>query len=161
MTTRDMENATKKIIVEFAKTIELFDLNPLEARLFAYMYLTGKTMTLDEMSEALGKSKTSMSTSIRALADLNLVSRVWVKGVRKDVYEANAQLFNLFISSYTNKWIDALVHQQTVLKQIKDDYSKIETPVNLHSYANFSERLDYIIEFHQHVADFFKEMKEG
>lgn len=159
MTTRDMDNAIEKIIIEFAKTIEMFDLNPLEARLFAYMYLTGETMTLDEMSEVLGKSKTSMSTSVRGLADLNLVSRVWVKGVRKDLYEANGQLFNSFISTYTNKWIDAIVHQQTALQQIKNDYSKPGTAVDAQTYAIIFERLDHMIDFHQQVADFFKGMK--
>lgn len=73
------EKFTNKIIIEFAKTIELFGLTPAEARLFVYLYLQEEPQTLDEMGEALGKSKTSMSTSIRSLSDSNLVTRVWKK----------------------------------------------------------------------------------
>ncbi|MUV36597.1 putative HTH-type transcriptional regulator [Lentibacillus sp. JNUCC-1] len=82
------ETVSDQIIMEFAKTAELFGLTTLEARLFAYMYLEDRPLTLDEMSEAIGKSRTSMSNGVRGLLDLKLVTRVWKKGERKDLYQA-------------------------------------------------------------------------
>src|SRR5699024_11462989 len=105
------ENITYVIILEFGKTIEMFCLTPLEARLFVYLYLQDQPKSLDDMSEALGKSKTSMSTSIRNLSDANLVTLVWRKGVRKDLYVANYQLFKLFMNFCINKWIIAPTHR--------------------------------------------------
>ena len=64
------------LVTALSKTIELFGLSTLESRFFYYMYLVDGPKTLDEMSEALGKSKTAMSTSIRSLAEFNLVSQV-------------------------------------------------------------------------------------
>lgn len=45
----DKEVIENQIIKEFSKTIEQFGLNPLEARLFSYLYLSGEALTLDEM----------------------------------------------------------------------------------------------------------------
>ncbi len=109
-------------MIEFSKTIELFGLTTLEARLFAYLYLSEDAMTLDEMSEALGKSKASISTNIRSLAELNLVTRVWKKGVRKDLYEANSQLFKTFMTSYLRKWVDVARRQKSSLEEINNHY---------------------------------------
>lgn len=160
MNGNNIENITNKIIVEFGKTIEMFDLTPLEARLFAYLYLSDMPMTLDDMSNALGKSKTSMSTSIRSLAELNLVSRVWKKGVRKDLYKANGQLFKLFMGTYVNKWLDATKHQYEALKEIETliKQKKIMDEVDP-SLEELNINLEKIIDFHLQIESFFSEMK--
>lgn len=154
------EAITNKIISDFAKTIEMFSLSSTDARLFAFLYLHEKPLTLDEMSEALGKSKTSMSTSIRSLLDSNLVTRVWRKGVRKDLYQANTQLFKSFMSTYINKWIDAANHQKDSLLEmhsnVKSQLAKQQRNEELEAIEN---RLKQIIEFHKKVEKSFREMK--
>ncbi|WP_042224544.1 GbsR/MarR family transcriptional regulator [Oceanobacillus manasiensis] len=154
------ENVTNEIMIEFSKTLEMFDLTPLEARLFAYLYLYEKPFTLDEMSEVLGKSKTSMSTGVRTLSDLNLVTRVWKKGVRKDLYQANTQLFKTFMNFYINKWIDATIHQKDSLeetnKSVKQNLSQNNTP----ELEKLSSKLQDIITFHTKVEHLFRQMKQ-
>lgn len=152
MKEQNIDQLTNKIILEFAKTIELFDLTPLEARLFAYLYVIKDTMTLDEMSDAIGKSKTSMSTSIRSLLDLNLVTRVWKKGVRKDLYQANSQLFKTFMNFYINKWIEATKHQKESLEEIKKG---IDVTTSEGDLATIYNQLSNIIEFHKHIESSF------
>ncbi|WP_188455220.1 GbsR/MarR family transcriptional regulator [Virgibacillus oceani] len=153
------ETITNKIILEFAKTIEMFDLTPLEARLFAFLYLNEKAYTLDEMSEALGKSKTSMSTSVRSLVEFNLVTRVWKKGVRKDLYQANMQLFKSFMPTYINKWIDATNHQLDSLEEIENKLQQNEYEDN-EKLTLLKKRLNNIIDFHHEVEQSFRDMKE-
>ncbi|RKQ31276.1 GbsR/MarR family transcriptional regulator [Oceanobacillus halophilus] len=155
------EKITQQIMVEFSKTVELFGLNPLEARLFSYLYLSRKALTLDDMSEALGKSKTSMSTNIRSLLDLNLVTRVWKKGVRKDLYEANSSLFKSFMSFYINKWMDAANHQKEALEEIEKliDKDAKETDPSTDT-VDVTHRLKEIIEFHNQLVTLFKKIEE-
>ncbi|GAB3790183.1 GbsR/MarR family transcriptional regulator [Virgibacillus kimchii] len=153
------EQITDKIMQEFAKTLEMFDLSPSEARLFAYLYISEKALTLDEMAVALGKSKTSMSTNIRSLYEINLVTRVWKKGVRKDHYQANPQLFKAFMNTYISKWVDAATHQMQSLKEINhflDEYKSDGTSAEL---VNIEDRLEDIIDFHQRIEVLFKELK--
>ncbi|RFA35229.1 transcriptional regulator [Virgibacillus dokdonensis] len=154
------ENINNKILVEFTKTIEMFGFTPLESRLFTYLYLADKPMTLDDMAEALGKSKTAMSTSVRTLADQNLVTRVWKKGVRKSLYKAHTQLFKGFMISYLNKWIDAVNQQKSSfieLEQTMKEIKRNHTNLNLKAAE---ERLQEIIQFHQEMEDVFREVKK-
>ncbi len=151
------ENITNKILIEFAKTIEMFGLTPLESRLFAYMYLAEKPMTLDDMGEALGKSKTSMSTSIRNLSDSNLVTRVWKKGVRKDLYEANSYLFKNFMSFYVNRWLDAVNHQKDSLEVIREKLEHHDTEEGHET----NEKLLKVINFHKQVESSFRNMRQS
>ncbi|MBY7143041.1 MarR family transcriptional regulator [Virgibacillus sp. NKC19-3] len=154
------EEIRDNLMIEFSKTVGNFGLSPVEARLFAHLYLSKEPLTLDDMSEALGKSKTSMSTSVRTLSDLNLVTRVWKKGVRKDLYQANNQLFKTFMNSYINKWIDTTKHQKDALennKHLIDQKRKEESSEEL---SNLYERMHDILEFHILVERLFRSMKE-
>ncbi|WP_156288798.1 GbsR/MarR family transcriptional regulator [Oceanobacillus salinisoli] len=157
MNTWKNEETTHKIMTELAKTVELFGLNPVEARLFSYLYLSGKPLTLDEMSEALGKSKTSMSTNIRSLSELNLVTRVWKKGVRKDLYEANSPLYKIFMDFYIKKWMDAANSQKKSLEEIQrliERQQKKDEPST--DSDNITDRLKEIIGFHKELELLFK-----
>ncbi|TFJ93524.1 GbsR/MarR family transcriptional regulator [Lentibacillus salicampi] len=155
MNNSTIENATYDIISEFAKTIEMFGLSPLEARLFVYLYLQNQPKTLDDMSEALGKSKTSMSTGIRSLSDFNLVTLVWRKGVRKDLYEANNELFKSFMNNYVTKWINASNHQKDALEKIHHELKKL----NIEEYPEITDNLTRIIDFHRQLESSFRRLQ--
>lgn len=69
-----------------------FGLNNIMAQLYATLYLSTKPMSLDDMVERLKISKGSASINIRALERYGVVRRVWVKGSRKDYYEAELDI---------------------------------------------------------------------
>ena len=159
---QNFEETKDQLITEFTKTIELFGLSTLESRLFAYLYITNEPKTLDEMSEALGKSKTAMSTSIRSLAHLNLVSQVWKKGVRKDVYKANSQLFKLFINFYMRKWIDSTVQQKEYVEELAVEAKSLKVnEENTGEHEELLKRIDDIVTFHDDLIETFNELKKG
>jgi len=145
------EEITDEVVLQFAKTLELFDLSTSEAHLFAYMYITNKPLTLDDMSEVMGKSKTTMSTTIRSLLSKNLVDQVWRKGVRKNLYQANHQLFRIFMHNYLDKWIETASHQKEALEDIKK-----HLPPRREKTDRIEERLNDIITFHEHIKKTFR-----
>lgn len=65
-----------------------FGLNNIMAELYAVLYLSNKPMSLDDMVERLKISKGSASVNIRALERYGAVRRIWVRGSRRDHYEA-------------------------------------------------------------------------
>ncbi|MFS0671925.1 GbsR/MarR family transcriptional regulator [Ornithinibacillus sp. 179-J 7C1 HS] len=156
-----LDNSNEKvkngILLEFAKTIELFGLSPLEARVFTILYIEEKPLTLDDLSEALGKSKTSMSTSVRSLVELNLVKRVWKKGVRKDLYQANTHLFKQFMSFYLKKWQDATEDRKDALLEIKKQIDQLKESEKDEDVEN---KLHDLLLFHKHLEEFFKEASD-
>ncbi|CQR47045.1 HTH-type transcriptional repressor OpcR [Paraliobacillus sp. PM-2] len=143
------------IINEFSKTIEFFDISPSEARLFSMLYLEGSPMTLDEMSETLGKSKTSVSTGIRTLLDSNLVRRVWKKGVRKDLYATNNDLYRKFMQAYINKWMEHTINQNNTLIDIEKNIRHTNISVEEKELLN---KLSTIIAFHTSIEEAFSKI---
>jgi DNA-binding transcriptional regulator GbsR (MarR family) len=69
-----------------------FGLNNIMAQLYAILYLSAKPLSLDDMVERLKISKGSASVNIRALERYGVVRSVWVKGSRKDYYEAESDI---------------------------------------------------------------------
>ena len=69
-----------------------FGLNNIMAQLYSILYLSAKPLSLDDMVERLKVSKGSASVNIRALERYGVVKRVWVKGSRKDYYEAESDI---------------------------------------------------------------------
>ena len=72
-----------------------FGLNNLMAQLYAILYLSDRALSLNDMVERLKISKGSASINIRALERYGAVRRVWVKGSRKDYYEAQMDVYTL------------------------------------------------------------------
>lgn len=158
-----IEYINNKILLELTKTVEMFGLTSTESRLFAYLYLAEHPMTLDEMAEALGKSKTSMSTSIRSLADQNLVTRVWKKGVRKSLYRAQTQLFKSLMISHLNKWIDDANQQKQSFEELEKLLKEIANEHNekhLSEIKRMQEHVQYLIHFHQEIENIFNKIKQ-
>lgn len=114
----------ESMISELSRTLVMFDLTPSEARIFAVLYMERKPMTLDELSQAVGKSKTSMSTGVRSLLDRNLVERVWRKGIRKNLYQADYQCLKKFLKSYIHQLVDETNDRKEALEEIKEQLSK-------------------------------------
>lgn len=69
-----------------------FGLNNIMAQLYAILYLINKPLSLNDMVERLKISKGSASVNIRALERYGIVRRVWVKGSRRDYYEAESDI---------------------------------------------------------------------
>jgi DNA-binding transcriptional regulator GbsR (MarR family) len=58
-------------------------------QIYAYLYFSQESRTLDDMTAALGISKGGASMTVRQLEQWGAVQRVWVKGDRRDHYIAN------------------------------------------------------------------------
>jgi len=73
-------------------------LNRVIGQLYAMLFLSNEPLCLDDMAETLKISKGNASVNIRELEKLGVVRKVWVKGSRKDFYEAELDLEKLIKS---------------------------------------------------------------
>ncbi len=87
-----------------AKTMDLYGITPSIGHLFSILYFSDKPMTLDELQQSMGMSKTSMSTGVRNLEKNKMVKKVWKKGVRKDLYESELDFFTHFKNFFVPMW---------------------------------------------------------
>ena len=84
-----LELAHDKFLENIGRLCDSFGLNGFIAQLYAVLYLSDKPLSLDELAERLKASKGNVSINIRELESWGAVKSVWVKGSRKDFYEAN------------------------------------------------------------------------
>ncbi|WP_226576729.1 GbsR/MarR family transcriptional regulator [Halobacillus litoralis] len=158
-----IEDIQTKVIHEFSKTLNIFGLSTADSHLFVTLYLHKSPMTLDEMSNALGKSKTSMSTGIRSLLEQGLVERVWKKGVRKDLYQANENLYKNLMSSYIHKCRLAAGEQKSSLMKMENELSSSSKDGLNEEYLNRVDdlygRMQDMIKFHEWIEETFHTLK--
>lgn len=64
-------------------------------QLYASLYLSDKPLSLDDMVKRLAISKGSASINIRELEVKGAVKKIWMKGSRKNFYEAEPDLWKL------------------------------------------------------------------
>lgn len=98
------EETINRFIQGIAKNMSLYGVTPSIGRLYGVLYFSDDPMTLDDMADTLKMSKTSMSTSVRTLADLKMVESTYRKGIRKDLYQSEEDWYKSFTSLFGNHW---------------------------------------------------------
>ena len=78
-----------RFIEEVGKLTQSFGLGRAIGQIYAYVYFSREPRSLADMQETLGISKGNASTNGRQLEQWGAVRKVWVKGDRKDYYEAS------------------------------------------------------------------------
>lgn len=116
---KDLKKARDRFINEVSKNIHLYDISHSVGRLYGTVFFSEDAMTLDEMSDALGMSKTSMSTGIRALLEADMVERVWEKGIRKDLYKTEDDWYKSFSNVFINRWRNATEQNMIAIQETK------------------------------------------
>jgi DNA-binding transcriptional regulator GbsR (MarR family) len=147
-----LERSRTMVIDTLAQNMNLYGITPSAGRVYGLLFFSDKPLTLDEMKEELGMSKTSMSVSVRSLLDLNMVEKVWVKGERKDLYTIKEDWYQCFFDYFTIKWRKAITMNNTAIEKsmaklqelIADPNTSEEIRENaLIGFKKLEERLDY------------------
>jgi len=92
--------ARDNIIESAGRTTQGFGLGRIIGQLYALLFFSPCPMSLDDMAEELKVSKGSVSTNIRELEKWGAVRQVWVKGDRKDYYEAEVEIFRVLRNGF-------------------------------------------------------------
>ena len=87
--------ARRKFIEAGGHATQAFGLGRIIGQIYALLYLSPTPLCLDEIAGELGVSKASVSTAVRELQRWTAVKRVWVKGDRRDFYEAETDFHAL------------------------------------------------------------------
>lgn len=117
--------ARKRIIESIGQNMDLYGINLSIGHLYGLLFFQNKPMTLDEMTEAMKMSKTSMSTGVRTLVDLKMVNKVWEKGARKDLYEVEMDWFQTFADFFSLKWRKAVEINMQALRKSRAELQEL------------------------------------
>ena len=138
-------------------------LNNIMAQLYAVLYLSNGPLSLNDMVEGLKISKASVSINIRALERYNAVRRAWVKGSRKDYYEAETDIEKVIMNrlkSMTNRRLSEI---DVMLKSSYSIFNseKFSDKENDYDIKIFKERLGKLRNFHNRIQMLFNLFNSG
>lgn len=108
-------------------------LNRVVGQLYAILFLSNKPLCLDDMIESLKISKGNASVNIRELERLGVVRKVWIKGNRRDFYEAELDFEKIITSSLTGAVkrrmklaLDTVTETESFIKEARTNLNKEE-----------------------------------
>jgi DNA-binding transcriptional regulator GbsR (MarR family) len=90
-----IDEIRESIMEAMGRISEFWGFSRIMGQLYGLLYLSPKALTLDEMGQGLSVSKGNVSINIRALLRWNMVRQMWVKGDRKDYYEARTDFWEI------------------------------------------------------------------
>ncbi len=81
-----------RFIEDAGSTTQALGFGRVVGQIYAYLYFSPIPRNLVDLQDTLGISKGSASTCVRQLEQWGAVRKIWIKGDRKDYYEANQWL---------------------------------------------------------------------
>lgn len=130
----------RRVIESIGKNMDLYGITLSIGHLYGNMYFNQEPVTLDEMSQTMGMSKTSMSTGMRTLHDLKMINKVWGKGSRKDLYEVVPDWHQNFADFFSIKWRKAVEQNMSALaRSLKEVNAYIEDSADDAEFAKVLE----------------------
>ena len=139
-----IQSKTRREMIEGSGRIfQLLGLPRSTGQIYGLLYLSTKPLSLDQMVELLGLSKSSASIGTRHLISWKAIRQVWVPGERRDYFEAEGDLRNLLRGSYADFIQPRLVSSQKriALMMADLDASEREGSLSQEEHKFCSERL--------------------
>ena len=140
-----------------------FGLNNIMAQLYAILYLSGKPLSLNDMVERLKISKGSASINIRALERYGVVRKVWVKGSRRDYYEAEEDISKVMMNRIKSMAHGRLAEVEEMLRSSYEAVNSIEATdkEEKERVKVFKQKLAEIQNIHKKAQSLFNLFNSG
>jgi DNA-binding transcriptional regulator GbsR (MarR family) len=124
------------------------------SQIHALLYLSERPLTADEIAERLGLARSNVSNSIKELLAWDLITRVPIKGDRREHYEAEIDVWEIFsriAAGRKQREIDpAIAALRTCVKNADDD-------ARIHPVAR--KRLGDLLEFVEAMDRWYAQMQ--
>jgi len=143
----NLTQARDNIIESAGRTTQNFGWGRIIGQLYALLFFSPTPLSLDDMAESLKVSKGSVSTNIRELEKWGAVRQVWVKGDRKDYYEAEVDSMKILKSGilpFVKRKIDSSFSAVSESRELLKDNSQSFISEDKELSEFYSNRLDLI-----------------
>ncbi len=93
----NLPRAVERFVLQWGDLGGRWGVNRTVGQIHALLYLAGKPMAAEEMSDSLGVARSNVSNSLKELLGWKLIRRVSVLGDRRDFYEAEGDLWEILM----------------------------------------------------------------
>src|SRR5210317_2102057 len=124
--TSEANKITRRLIQDAGNLSQSLGFGRVLGQIYAFLYFSREPRNLAQMQDALGISKGSASTVVRQLEQWHAVQTVWIKGDRKDYYEANDWLGRIVNSAVIDTAARRLGQYSVMLTEMEEEIEALE-----------------------------------
>ena len=139
----------RRFIEHAGNVSQSFGLGRVVGQIYAYLYFSNEPRSLADLELVLGISKGSASMGVRQLEQWNAVRKIWVRGDRKDYYEANDWLGRILRNAVVDTMGQRLSAYTAFLEELRADTSLIEEHNGDGDVKFIRERVNNLLSFQQ------------
>ncbi len=140
----EMSPVARRFIEESGHITQALGSGRVVGQIYAYLFFSPIARNLSDLQTNLGISKGSASMGVRQLEQWGAVRKVWVKGDRKDYYEANDWFGRIIRSMIFDAVGQRLNAFGVMLQQLEADAAPAHDP----DAAFVAQRLAHLRAFH-------------
>lgn len=119
-------NETERQIADrISDNMNTFGVSSTIGRLLGIIYMNREPMTLDDLAEATGMSKTRMSQVMRQMISLNIAEKEHVKGSRKEHYNVENDYVQTFVSLFTTNWREVISKNRQFAHKLQREIDEV------------------------------------
>ncbi len=100
-----LSSVIDNFVAGMANSAEIWGLPKVAGQIFAYLQTQVEPVSLNKIVDDLVISKGNVSVNIRKLEELGAVKKIWVKGDRRDYYQAEMNTFNFTHTLIKNNYL--------------------------------------------------------
>jgi DNA-binding transcriptional regulator GbsR (MarR family) len=120
------------------------------AEVHALLYIAGAPMNTDDVMSALSISRGSASMTLRSREEWGIVSRVHLRGDRKEYFQAEQDVWKLFrtiLRERKKREIDPIIEALRECRNLTNDKGRRKIGPDAAAIAAHNERLDSMLSF--------------
>ena len=95
--TKPLPSAIERFVLHWGDMGNQWGVNRSVSQIQAVLYLSDRALTAEEIADRLEMARSNVSNSIRELLAWSLIRRVPIKGDRRDHYEAETDIWEIFL----------------------------------------------------------------
>ena len=88
--------AVERFVLHWGDLGSRWGVNRSVTQIHALLYVSDRPLTAEEIADRLGLARSNVSNSIKELTGWNLIRRIPIKGDRRDHFEAEADVWEMF-----------------------------------------------------------------
>ena len=126
MKTKESKAIVRRLIQDGGNLSQSLGFGRVLGQIYAFLYFSREPQNLAAMQDTLGISKGSASTVVRQLEQWHAVQKVWIKGDRKDYYEANDWLGQIVKNAVVDTTARRFAQSSDMLGEMEHEIEDLE-----------------------------------
>ena len=145
--------AVERFVLHWGDLGSRWGVNRSVSQIHALLYLSDRPRTAEEIADLLGLARSNVSNSIKELLAWNLIRRVPIKGDRRDHFEAEADVWEMFMRISAGRKEREL---DPAIAALRACVAEAHGDPTVHAIAN--ERLKALLDFVETLDRWYAQM---